>query len=74
MQRLLITEVIRDRADFYAALGRMHKCGRPAPRNLDDLADFLRENKVRTIVAADLDMEDPALFQVLRDQRVRLLR
>ena len=45
MQRILITEHIRTRADFFNALGRTRGCEDCGPRNLDDLADFLREQR-----------------------------
>ena len=48
-----------------------------APRNLDDLADFLRQEHIRTIVASNMELaaEDYArIFTVLQDQGVRLAR
>lgn len=77
MERVLITEVIRDRYDFFAALGRIHQCGRPAPANLDDMADFLRGLGVQSIIAArmEMDLADfAAVSEVLDDVGIALLR
>ena len=77
MQRILITEPIRTREDFYGALGRLRGCTSGAPCNLDALADFLREQQIVTIIAADIDMveEDLApIRMVLEDQGVALVR
>ncbi|QPK78600.1 hypothetical protein G7Y31_08565 [Corynebacterium lizhenjunii] len=78
MTRVLITEPVRTRQDLYRALGAVHCCGEcVAPSNLDGLADFLREHRIRTIIAADLAMElaDYAtLKRVLDDVGVALLR
>ena len=38
MRRILITEHIRTRADFFNALGRTRGCEDCGPRNLDDLS------------------------------------
>ena len=77
MQRILITEHIRTRADFFNALGRTRGCEDCGPRNLDDLADFLREQRTAVIVASDMDIEDEdlaAVASVLEDQGVALVR
>lgn len=77
MQRILITEPIRTREDFYSALGRLHGCQSGAPRNLDALADFLREQHIVAIIAADFDMVEEDLARVrtvLEDQGVALVR
>ncbi|MDK8897578.1 barstar family protein [Corynebacterium sp. MSK004] len=77
MQRILITEPIRTREDFYSALGRLRGCQSGAPRNLDALADFLREQHIVAIIAADFDMVEEDLAQVrtvLEDQGVALVR
>ena len=77
MQRILITEPIRTREDFYSALGRLHGCTSGAPRNLDALADFLREQHIVAIIAADFDMAEEDLARVrtvLEDQGVALVR
>ncbi|MFK3620461.1 hypothetical protein FKE98_06030 [Corynebacterium aurimucosum] len=77
MQRILITEPIRTREDFYSALGRLHGCTSGAPRNLDALADFLREQHIVAIIAADFDMVEEDLARVrtvLEDQGVALVR
>ena len=55
MRRILITEHIRTRADFFNALGRTRGCEDCGPRNLDDLADFLREQRTSVIVASNMD-------------------
>ena len=77
MQRILITEHIRTRADFFNALGRTRGCEDCGPRNLDDLADFLREQRTAVIVASDMDMDGEgldAIATVLEDQGVKLVR
>lgn len=77
MQRILITEHIRTRADFFNALGRTRGCEDCGPRNLDDLADFLREQRTAVIVASNMDMDGEgldAIAAVLADQGVKLVR
>ena len=77
MRRILITEHILTRADFFNALGRTRGCEDCGPRNLDDLADFLREQRTAAIVASDMDMDGEgldAIATVLEDQGVKLVR
>ena len=77
MRRILITEHIRTRADFFNALGRTRGCEDCGPRNLDDLADFLREQRTAVIVASNMDIEGEglaAITSVLEDQGVALVR
>lgn len=77
MQRILITERVRTRADFFNALGRTRGCEDCGPRNLDDLADFLREQRTSAIVASNMDIEGEdlaAVARVLEDQGVALVR
>ncbi|MDK8524620.1 barstar family protein [Corynebacterium tuberculostearicum] len=77
MQRILITEHIRTRADFFNALGRTRGCEDCGPRNLDDLADFLREQRTTVIIASDMEVADAELegvATVLEDQGVKLVR
>lgn len=77
MRRILITERIRTRADFFNALGRTRGCEDCGPRNLDDLADFLREQRTSVIVASHMDMDGEgldAIATVLEDQGVKLVR
>lgn len=77
MQRILITEHIRTRADFFNALGRTRGCEDCGPRNLDDLADFLREQRTSVIVASNMDLDGEgldAIATVLEDQGVKLVR
>ena len=77
MQRILITEHIRTRADFFNALGRTRGCEDCGPRNLDDLADFLREQRTTVIIASNMDIADAELegvATVLEDQGVKLVR
>ncbi|MDV2426582.1 MULTISPECIES: hypothetical protein [Corynebacterium] len=77
MQRILITEHIRTRADFFNALGRTRGCEDCGPRNLDDLADFLREQRTSVIVASNMDLDGEgldAIATVLADQGVKLVR
>ena len=77
MDRILITETIRTREDFFGALGRLRDNDAGAPRNLDDLADFLREQHIQTIIAADLELEQEEysrISMVLEDNGVALVR
>ncbi|WP_294163913.1 barstar family protein [uncultured Corynebacterium sp.] len=77
MQRILITEHIRTRADFFNALGRTRGCEDCGPRNLDDLADFLREQRTSVIIASNMEIADAELegvATVLEDQGVKLVR
>ncbi|WP_296180398.1 barstar family protein [uncultured Corynebacterium sp.] len=77
MRRILITEHIRTRADFFNALGRTRGCEDCGPRNLDDLADFLREQRTSVIIASDMKIADAELegvATVLEDQGVKLVR
>ena len=77
MQRILITEHIRTRADFFNALGRTRGCEDCGPRNLDDLADFLREQRTSVIIASHMEIADEELEDVatvLEDQGVKLVR
>ena len=77
MQRILITERIRTRADFFNALGRTRGCEDCGPRNLDDLADFLREQRTTVIIASHMEIADAELegvATVLEDQGVKLVR
>lgn len=77
MRRILITEHIRTRADFFNALGRTRGCEDCGPRNLDDLADFLREQRTSVIVASNMDLDGEGLgtiATVLEDQGVKLVR
>lgn len=77
MQRILITEHIRTRADFFNALGRTRGCEDCGPRNLDDLADFLREQRTTAIIASHMEITDEELegvATVLEDQGVKLVR
>lgn len=77
MQRILITERIRTRADFFNALGRTRGCEDCGPRNLDDLADFLREQRTTVIIASHMEIADKELegvATVLEDQGVKLVR
>ena len=77
MRRILITEHIRTRADFFNALGRTRGCEDCGPRNLDDLADFLREQRTTVIIASDMEIADAELegvATVLEDQGVKLVR
>ncbi|MDO5031026.1 hypothetical protein [Corynebacterium sp.] len=76
--KVLITQPLHTRVDFYAALGALRGCAAcDAPRNLDALADYLREHRVRTIVASQWlldDADSSAILEVLHDNNVRLLR
>lgn len=73
--KVLLTSPIRSRADFYAEIGALDDA--PAPRNLDALADFVREHHITRIIAADLCLprqDYEAILEVLDDNGVTLLR
>ncbi|PXY06451.1 hypothetical protein [Corynebacterium striatum] len=78
LSKVLITQPLESREDLYAALGTIRGCDAcMAPRNLDALADFLREHKVETIVASAWKLsttDTAAVLEVLRDNGVRLFR
>lgn len=73
--KVLLTSPIRSRADFYAEIGALDDA--PAPRNLDALADFVREHQITCIIAAELCLprqDYEAIREVLDDNGVTLLR
>lgn len=75
---ILITSAIRTRADFFAAVGdALCHDQRPAPTNLDGLADLLREFHVEQIICAHWclgEVEERQILAVVRDLDIALLR
>ena len=78
LSKVLITQPLESHADLYSALGTIRGCNTcTAPHNLDDLADFLREHKVETIVSSAWKLsttDTAAVLEVLGDNGVRLFR
>ncbi|MFH0411397.1 hypothetical protein ACG98H_04700 [Corynebacterium sp. L4756] len=77
-RRMLITDCITTREDFYTALDGV-RCDNnvPSPRNLDALADFLVDAKIDRITCANWAMNDAdaaAIRRVLDDLGVKLYR
>lgn len=76
LRRILITEPIKMKSDFFAALGGIRQAAdTPAPKNLDAMADFLREHQIDRIVCVDWQMNDRdshSVKQVLEDLGVTL--
>ncbi|AKE39633.1 Hypothetical protein NG00_01524 [Corynebacterium camporealensis] len=76
--RILITQPLQSRSEFFHALGAVRdKSVCRAPHNLDDLADFLREHEVASIVVSQWKLPEPEgeeIAQVFTDAGVRLLR
>ncbi|KQB86853.1 hypothetical protein [Corynebacterium lowii] len=57
---LLLTGPLTSRQDLYAALACcLCSDNRPAPKNLDAMADLLREAQVRTIICAQWELPPP---------------
>lgn len=77
-RRVLITDYITTREDFYSALdGVRCESDVPSPRNLDALADFLVDAKIDRITCANWAMNDAdaaAIGQVLDNMGVNLYR
>ncbi|KQB85126.1 hypothetical protein [Corynebacterium oculi] len=75
---LLITCPLTSRHDLYQALGCcLCQADRPAPTNLDGMADLLREAQVRTIICAQWALpagDSRAVQEVLRDLGITLQR
>ncbi|MGO3877163.1 MAG: hypothetical protein ACTJGF_03010 [Corynebacterium sp.] len=77
-RRVLITDCIHDRNDFFRALDSV-RCpsDAPSPRNLDALADFLVDAGIDRITCANWAMNDKdalAIGGVLSDISVKLFR
>jgi len=77
-RRVLITDCIQSREDFYSALdGVRCESDVPSPRNLDALADFLVDAHIDRITCANWAMNDEdarAITAVLSDIGVSLYR
>src|SRR5690625_143075 len=77
-RRVLITDCLHNRDDFFHALETV-RCEHtaPAPKNLDGLADFLVDARIDRITCANWDLNDAdatAIAQVLDDLGVKLYR
>lgn len=75
---VLITRPLCNRADLFQALAANTYAGaRPAPKNLDAMADLLREFRVEKIICADWQLsggETSDLLRVFEDLGVSLQR
>lgn len=72
---LLITDHIGSRADFFEAFGNLELMrGRCVPRNLDALADTLRELDIPGITFTDYHADDAALAEVFDDLGIAFCR
>ncbi|MBZ8178442.1 hypothetical protein GP475_08255 [Corynebacterium poyangense] len=75
---ILITSPVCTRSDFYSAVGdALCHDQRPAPRNLDGLADLLREFRVEQIICAHWcleESEEKALHRIFEDLNITLHR
>lgn len=75
---ILITHPIRSRDDLYVALAATtYRGNRPAPQNLDAMADLLREFRVCKIICANWqlpDTEGQAVLSVFTDLQIELQR
>lgn len=74
MTRVLITEPVTTRAEFFEALGQIRQAAdHPAPKNLDAMVDFLREHDVHYIFCSDwqLGEEDTRIItRILSDEKI----
>ena len=75
---ILLTAPVASVAELAAAISHaVFGYERPAPRNLDGLADLLRESRISRVIACDwqLDAEDTRrVVEVFRDNDVTLSR
>lgn len=75
---ILITSQLRSRTDLYRALAaNTYAAHRPAPTNLDGMADLLREYRVRKIYCAgwELDTQDTqAVTEIFHNLGITLQR
>ncbi|SES31257.1 hypothetical protein [Corynebacterium cystitidis] len=75
---VLVTSPVRSRDDLYTALANvLYPACRPAPTNLDGLADMLRESRVRRVIASHWELNDDdtrQLSRVFKDMGVELMR
>lgn len=75
---ILITHPILNRVDLYKALAdNTYNKQRPAPKNLDGMADLLREFRVSKIICADWRLhgeEARDVLRVLEDLQINLQR
>ena len=82
MHPVFVTRPVRSVEDLGAAIivaayGRAAVETRPVPRNLDALADLLRETQVRRVVVTDWGMPEASiggLLEVLADEGIELSR
>ena len=82
MHPVFVTHPVRSDEDLVAAIitaayGRAAPETRPGPRNLDALADLLRETQVRRVVVTDWRVPEAskgALLDVFADAGVELAR
>lgn len=80
-QPILLTCTVNERSELFDCLGSIarhrSRTDRPAPSNLDGLADLLREERITKIIASDwrmADTETTAVVGVLDDLGITLVR
>ena len=77
-RRVLVTDCIHNREDFFHALDKVRRpFDAPSPKNLDALADFMVDAGIDRITCANWDMNDKdarAINTVLSDIGVKLFR
>lgn len=75
---ILITHPLRSRDDLYVALAaNTYRGNRPAPHNLDAMADLLREFRVCKIICANWQLPEAdgrAVLSVFSDLQIALQR
>ena len=75
---ILLTSPVATVAELTAAISQaVFGCERPAPRNLDGLADLLRESRITRVIACDWQLDPNAtrrVVEVFRDNNVTLSR
>lgn len=75
---VLITQPLCSRAELFRALAaNTYASDRPAPKNLDAMADLLREFRVQKIICANWQLpsgETSDLLRVFKDLGVSLQR
>ena len=82
MHPVFVTRPVRSVEDLGAAIiaaayGPAAAHARPVPRNLDALADLLRETQVRRVVVTDWQVPEASiggLLDVFNDEGVKLTR
>ena len=78
---VLINDTLHSLEDFYAALASSlwlpHNQERPVPRNLDHMADLLKETRVKKVICSYWrlpDAETARILEVFEDLGIALVR